>query len=249
MLFSRPAGNHSPQASLVFPFTYADSPHRASSVWAYHLATGCTFLPVLAILRPFAKHLAHRPDRYTMNSQFVAAPIVELQIVYSQALLPLTPLAVYASIHLWYKGDMATVEYLLLANHAEVRGGLLYVSGAGWANLFRGSRNPDDPIPLSHFGIGAGFLIPYNETNQLHHIVARIAKEDGDEELTRIQGNMEVGRPTGLAQGAEQHIVVGLSVDVQFPEEGTYRVVVQIGKDERSVVFRVLDQDRPLHLS
>jgi hypothetical protein len=184
-----------------------------------------------------------------MNSQFVAAPIVELQIVYSQALLPLTPLAVYASIHLWYKGNMATVEYLLLANHAEVRGGLLYVSGAGWANLFRGSRNPDDPIPLSHFGIGAGFLIPYDETNQLHHIVARIAKEDGDEELTRIQGNMEVGRPTGLAQGAEQHIVVGLSVDVQFPEEGTYRVVVQIGKDERSVVFRVLDQDRPLHLS
>jgi hypothetical protein len=140
---------------------------------------------------------------------------------------------------------MATVEYLLLANHAEVQNGLLYVSGAGWANLYRGSRKPGDPLLISHFGIGASILIPWDETNQRHQLVIRVVKVDSDEELARVEGGMEIGRPPGLESGAEQRVAVALGVDVPFPGEGSYRVVVQVGQDQRSVGFKVLDQPKP----
>jgi len=140
---------------------------------------------------------------------------------------------------------MATVEYLLLANHAEVQNGLLYVSGAGWANLYRGPRKPDDPLLISHFGVGASLLIPWNETNQPHQLVIRVVKDGSDEELARVEGGIEIGRPSGLESGAEQHVVIGIGVDVPFPEEGSYRVVMRVGQDERSVGFKVLDQPKP----
>jgi hypothetical protein len=143
---------------------------------------------------------------------------------------------------------MATVEYLLLANHAEVQNGLLYVSGAGWANLYRGLRKPDDPLLINHFGVGASLLIPWDETNQRHQLVIRIVQDDSDEELARVEGGIEVGRPPGLESGAEQRVSVGVGVDVPFPAEGSYRVVMRVGEDERSVEFKVLDQPKPLHL-
>jgi hypothetical protein len=143
---------------------------------------------------------------------------------------------------------MVAIEYLLLANHAEVQNGLLYVSGAGWANLYRGPRNPDDPLLINHFGIGASLLVPWDETNRRHHLIIRVVRDENDQEIARVEGGIEVGRPTGLESGAEQRVSVGISVDVPFPDEGGYRVVMQIGEDERSVTFRVFDQPKPAHL-
>ncbi len=142
---------------------------------------------------------------------------------------------------------MATIEYLLLANHAEVQNGLLYISGGGWANLFRGPLDPDSPPPTNHFGIGASVLIPWDETNQHHHVVIRIEQEN-TLPLLRIEGEIEVGRPPGLLPGTDQRVAVGFGVDIQFPEEGSYRAVAEIGEDSRSVGFRVLDQPKPLVL-
>ena len=139
---------------------------------------------------------------------------------------------------------MATVEYLLLANHVEVQNGLLYVSGGGWANLYRGQLAPEAPPPVNYFGIGASVLIPWDETNQLHHLVIRIERDD-EQELARIETDMEVGRPPGLPSGADQRIAVGFGVNLAFPEEGGYRAVAQIDEDTRSVDFRVFDQPKP----
>jgi hypothetical protein len=143
---------------------------------------------------------------------------------------------------------MATVEYLMLANHAEVQNGLLYVSGGGWGNLFRGPLTPDDPPPVNHFGIGASLLIPWDETNQVHPLLIRVVQDGNDREVARIEGGVEVGRPPGIEPETEQRVAVGISVDVPFPEAGSYRAVIQIGEDERSVAFRVLDQPKPPHL-
>jgi hypothetical protein len=139
---------------------------------------------------------------------------------------------------------MANVDYLLLANHVEVQNGLLYVSGGGWANLFRGPLNPDDPPPINHFGIAASLVIPWDETNQRHPLAIRIESKSG-REVARIEGGIEVGRPPGLPPETEQRVAVGFSLDVQFPDEGGYRAVAQVGDDERSVGFHVFNEPKP----
>jgi hypothetical protein len=143
---------------------------------------------------------------------------------------------------------MATVDYLLLANHVEVQNGLLYVSGGGWANLFRGPLDPEEPPPINHFGIAASLVIPWDETNQDHRFVIRVVQDkegEDNQEVARVEGGIEVGRPAGLDPGTDQRISVGFSIDTAFPEEGRYRVVAQIGEDTRSVDFRVFNEPKP----
>ena len=139
-----------------------------------------------------------------------------------------------------------TVDYLLLANHVEVQNGLLYVSGGGWANLFRGPLDPEESPPINHFGVAVSLVIPWEETNQVHHLVIRVEREN-DQEVARIEGNVEVGRPAGLSPGTEQRIAVGFGIDVVFPEDGGYRAVAQVGKDTRSVGFRVFNEAKPVY--
>ncbi len=144
---------------------------------------------------------------------------------------------------------MATIEFLLLANHAEVQNGLLYASGAGWSDIFRGQPGPDGQVPVNHFGIGASVSIPWEETNQPHHLTISIQREEGNTELGRIETDVEVGRPAGLPAGTAQRAVFGIGADIAFPEQGSYRIVARVGDDERSVSFRVRDIPQTQFLS
>lgn len=90
---------------------------------------------------------------------------------------------------------MATIEFLLLANHAEVQNGLLYVSGAGWSDMFQQPPGPEGQFAPNHFGIGASISVPWDETNQPHHLVILILREEDSSELARVETDIEVGRP------------------------------------------------------
>lgn len=138
---------------------------------------------------------------------------------------------------------MATIDFLLLANHAEVQGGLLYVSGAGWSDLYR-QPDPEGRFPANHFGVGASVLIPWDETNQPHHLTIQIELEDGTA-VSRVETDVEVGRPPGLPPEADQRVIVGLGVDTVFPTQGAYRIVAEVDEDSRSVNFRVHDRPKP----
>lgn len=136
---------------------------------------------------------------------------------------------------------MASIEFLLLANHAEAQNGLLYISGAGWTELYRGQLGPNEEIPINHFGIAASVSVPWEETNRRHRLIIRIEQGDATE-LGRIEADFELGRPPGLPEGADQRATLGIGADVAFRELGGHRVVAQVGEDERSVSFRVRDQ-------
>ena len=58
--------------------------------------------------------------------------------------------------------EQIDIDFLILANHAEMVNGLLYMVGVGWD---RRSANPNTPF----FSIAAGFLIPWNLTNRHDH--------------------------------------------------------------------------------
>jgi len=132
---------------------------------------------------------------------------------------------------------------LLLANHVEVQGGLLYASGVGWADLYRQPVSEGQFAP-NHFGIGVSVLIPWDETNHPHHLTIQIGLEDG-QVISRVETDVEVGRPPGLSTGADQRVLLGVGVDTIFPTQGTYQVVAEVGEDLHSISFRVHDQPKP----
>ena len=138
---------------------------------------------------------------------------------------------------------MATIDFLLLANHVEVQNGLLYASGAGWSDLHL-HPNPEGELPPHRFAVGTSVLIPWDETNQSHHLTVRVEREEDGTELTRVEGDIEVGRPPGLPVGAEQHVNFAITAEVAFPGQGIYRVVAEVDADARSVRFRVHDQSK-----
>ena len=138
---------------------------------------------------------------------------------------------------------MPTVEFLVIANHAEAREGLLYLSGACWTDLWRAAP-AGGPPPITHFGVGVAVLVPWSETNRPHHLVIHIEDEDG-REVIRTEGDLELGRPVGIPAGSDQRAVLAINADLVFPRSGGYRLVAEMGDERRTVSFRVHDGPRP----
>jgi hypothetical protein len=137
---------------------------------------------------------------------------------------------------------MPEIELLTVANHAEAINGLLYLSGAGWTDL----RRPVWPqgTPVTHLGIGVAILVSWTETNQHHRVRLRLEGADG-QAVVSVEGDIEMGRPAGLAPGSDQRGVMGINIEVQFPASGIYRLVASVGEHSRSVAFRVHDVPLP----
>ncbi len=136
---------------------------------------------------------------------------------------------------------MAEVEILTLANHAEAINGLLYLSGAGWDVVTRAYPEGGLPAP-HHFGIGVSVLVPWLEANRRHQLVILIESEDGGAPLMRAEGALEVGRPPGTPEGSDIRAVLAVDASIQFPAPGGYRLIAQVGPNQRTYPFRVVDQ-------
>jgi hypothetical protein len=140
---------------------------------------------------------------------------------------------------------MPTIEFLFLANYAEIQNGLLYASGAGWSELYRGKLPPESQPPVSHFAIAMSVLVPWEETNQAHHLTIQIEPEGEGDALSRVEMDVEVGRPPGLPSGIEQRAMVALTVNIPFPKAGNYLIVAQVSGEERQIGFRVHNESKP----
>lgn len=133
---------------------------------------------------------------------------------------------------------MPQIEALLLANHAEAHDGLLYLMGAGWSDL-RQMVLPDQAPPPFHLGVGLSVLVGWTETNRRHHVAIHLESEDGGAHLFNLQADLEVGRPPGSVEGTDQRSVLAINVEVLFTEPGGYRLVAELGSEQRTVSFRV----------
>ncbi len=138
---------------------------------------------------------------------------------------------------------MPEIEFILLANHAEARDGLLYVMGGCWTDHWR-DRQDGSPPPISHFGIGVAILLPWDETNRPYHLVLRLETDDG-KEVAKMDADLTMGRPAELTPGSTQRAVLAINVDMQFPAPGGYRVLGELGAQRKAVAFRVHDRARP----
>lgn len=136
---------------------------------------------------------------------------------------------------------MPEIEFIVLANHAEAREGLLYLMGGCWTDHWREIPPEGGPPPISHFGIGVAIMLQWDETNRPYHLILRLETDDGAE-LAKMDADLTLGRPPELTPGSTQRAVLALNVDMQFPAAGGYRIMGELGEDRKSVAFRVHDR-------
>ena len=130
------------------------------------------------------------------------------------------------------------VEWLILADAAQVNGGKLYLLGGGWDQLNVGSAFP---VP-QRVGLAASFLVPWNETNQKRNVELSLVTDDGDE-LLKINGQIEVGRPAGIPAGSEQRAQLAADMSVEFKRPGVYSIIARIdGEESARIAFRVMER-------
>ncbi len=89
------------------------------------------------------------------------------------------------------------IDYLLLAEHAEVTGSKLYLMGGGWDTM----NVPDVPAHV-RLNLAAGVRVGWDETNTTIPLVVRVDDDDA-QEVFRLDGQMNVGRPPQLLAGYE----------------------------------------------
>jgi hypothetical protein len=131
--------------------------------------------------------------------------------------------------------DAMRLDFLLLADKAEAIGGKLYVMGGAFDRV--GLTAIPGP---AQFDVALGVLVGYNETNLKHAFEIRCEDPDGNVVLQGPQGVLEVGRPPGMAPGAEQRALLVFAGPFVFPAAGEYAwVLVLDGVPQAPTRFRV----------
>lgn len=102
--------------------------------------------------------------------------------------------------------EETSIDFLLTADFAEVVQGKVYIMGAGWDKF----APPAYPAVM-RIGLAAGIRVPYLESNVPHHLSVILRSGDG-EDLFKIEGDLETGRPAG-SRG--ESVLVPLAVNAQ----------------------------------
>ena len=128
------------------------------------------------------------------------------------------------------------IEWLILADAAQLVGGKLYLLGGGWDVL-----NVQTAFPVQQrCTIAAAFTIPWHETNRPHDVEIEVSDSDGGR-LGLINGRVEVGRPPGLPQGSDQRAQLTAEMGLTFQAPGTYVIAARLnGEEGKRITFRVV---------
>ena len=128
------------------------------------------------------------------------------------------------------------VEWLILADAAQVANGKLNLLGGGWDILTVNDQFPHK----QHLAVAASFRVPWNETNQPQGIQIVIIEDDTNRELLKVDGHLEVGRPPGILRGQDQRAQIAVEGITEL-SEGTYRIIARAESgEEKQTSFRVV---------
>ena len=122
------------------------------------------------------------------------------------------------------------IEWVMLADAAQVTNNKLYVLGGGWERL---SVASDFPV-RQRCALALAFSVPWAETNQRHAFSVRILDQDGKEVHGAINGHFETGRPAGLQAGAEQRVQVAIDLNLTLETEGVYVIETTVAEETTS---------------
>lgn len=121
------------------------------------------------------------------------------------------------------------VEWVVLADSAQVIGNKLYLLGGGWDLVTVGPQ-----FPAQHaFAIALSFKVPWQQTNQRHTAEVHIFTED-QREVAKVGAEMEVGRPVGIRPGQAQRMQIAINLMLSLPRDGIYEIRVTINGEQSS---------------
>lgn len=128
------------------------------------------------------------------------------------------------------------VEWLILADAAQVTSNKLYLIGGGWDQLTIAKA-----LPVQHqMAVAAAFRVSWNETNQKHDFEIGVRDVDGLE-VAKLAGQFEVGRPPGIPPGQDQRTQIAVNIGLAVKQFGTYEVVTRLnGEEGRRFPFNVV---------
>jgi hypothetical protein len=128
-----------------------------------------------------------------------------------------------------------SVEWIIVADAAEVVNGKLYLLGGGWDTFLVGR---DFPVSRT-CGLAVAFRVPWAATNQ--RFVAAIEITDADAKaLATMNLDFEMGRPPGIEPGQAQRFQMAANLPLTFRQPGTYVVTVRVAETSRRTTIRVM---------
>ncbi|MEJ5220475.1 MAG: hypothetical protein WHT63_00530 [Tepidiforma sp.] len=131
------------------------------------------------------------------------------------------------------------IEYALLADHAEVLNGKLYLMGGGWD-----VRQAPAAPARAQFAVAIGVRVEWDETNVPIALQLRLEDDDGAA-VFQLAGQLNVGRPPHVPAGSSQLIQAAVALNAELPAYGGYRAAVRASmpggrEDARALPFRLV---------
>jgi hypothetical protein len=119
------------------------------------------------------------------------------------------------------------IEFLLIADAVEVVNQKLYALGGGW-NRWSAKSFPTQ----IRLGLAVSVSVPWERTNERIPVAISILDADGhDVGPGKIAAEVEIGRPTGIAQGTSQRAILGVNAAFPIEKPGRYVIRAVAGDD------------------
>lgn len=136
-------------------------------------------------------------------------------------------------------GDRVAVEWLILADAAQVVGNKLYMIGGGWDVLTVNSGFP----AVQQMAVAASFIVPWSDTNARQTAEVEIFDEDRNAVMANVTGEFEVGRAAGIPPGSSQRTQLAVMMGLKIEHAGQYSIRCRLnGEDQpRRSWFRVVE--------
>jgi hypothetical protein len=128
------------------------------------------------------------------------------------------------------------VKLAVLADYANVsHDGKLNIMG-----IFQEINAPSLPFPLPQMYLVLTFEAGPAEFDSVRDLRVVLLRGDSQEELVKLEGQLQVPRPARAGSRAYMNEAIGLA-GVPFPQAGDYAFHVLVGGDEKATV--------PLHVN
>ncbi len=133
--------------------------------------------------------------------------------------------------------ERSEIDFLILADKAEILNGKLYMMGGGWDR--RQISNIEGPTEIS---MVVGLLVPWNRANEEQRLSISVEHADGKVIEPQINWAVTVGRPAHAAQGQTFRAMAAITGRWTLPGYGSYSVRASLSEaTEKSTVFHAVE--------